>query len=122
VHGLDQFGVTLGAHTWSHPNLARVTSELLTEELVRPLEWLQATDSPTLPILAYPYGLASPAVEAAAEQAGYEAGLLVDGGWFTEAAEPWRIPRYNIPAGLSEDGLMLRLSGVLSLSTASSVR
>jgi peptidoglycan/xylan/chitin deacetylase (PgdA/CDA1 family) len=109
--------VTLGAHTWSHPNLTRIDPGELAKEMSRPLEWLRSAQVPTLPVLAYPYGLSSPAVEAAAEQAGYHAALLVEGGWFAGGGSPWRVPRYNVPAGLSADGFALRLSGVLSLSS-----
>jgi peptidoglycan/xylan/chitin deacetylase (PgdA/CDA1 family) len=108
--------VTLGAHSWSHPNLTRIGPAALVEELTRPLEWLREADGPILPVVAYPYGLVSPEVAAAAEGSGYAAGLLVEGGWFNRRSGPWRIPRFNVPAGLSEDGLILRLSGVLPLS------
>ena len=105
-------GVTFGPHSWSHPNLTRITESELTIELEEPLAWLRATALPTLTVLAYPYGLASPAVQQAAERAGYTAALLVEGGWMSPGAgHRWAIPRYNVPAGLSEDGLILRLSG-----------
>jgi peptidoglycan/xylan/chitin deacetylase (PgdA/CDA1 family) len=104
--------VTLGAHSWSHPNLTRIEGSELTMELSRPLDWLGSASVPMIPVLAYPYGLCSPAVEAAAAEAGYAAALLVQGGWFVPpAGSAWTIPRYTVPAGLSVDGLMLRLSG-----------
>jgi peptidoglycan/xylan/chitin deacetylase (PgdA/CDA1 family) len=104
--------VTLGAHSWSHPNLARIDADDLATELTRPLDWLGSVSVPTLPVLAYPYGLCSPAVEEAAARAGYSAGLLVEGGWLAGDRErPFALPRFNVPAGLSEDGLWLRLAG-----------
>jgi peptidoglycan/xylan/chitin deacetylase (PgdA/CDA1 family) len=115
-------GVTLGAHSWSHPNLTRVAAETLADELRRPLEWLRASNAPMLPVLAYPYGLCTPRVEQAARQAGYTAALLVDGGWLGPAVDPFRVPRYNVPAGLSEDGFMLRLSGILGVSSSANAR
>jgi peptidoglycan/xylan/chitin deacetylase (PgdA/CDA1 family) len=111
--------VTLGAHTWSHPNLTRIDQAAVMDELTRPLEWLHTAPGPTLAVLAYPYGLTSPPVEAAVARAGYTAALLVEGGWYKASEGPWRIPRYNVPAGLSDDGFMLRLSGVLGLSSIS---
>jgi peptidoglycan/xylan/chitin deacetylase (PgdA/CDA1 family) len=110
--------VTLGSHSWSHPNLTRIAPDELERELARPLEWLGSVNGPTLPVLAYPYGLASPAVESAARHAGYTEALLVEGGWITPGGGPWAIPRYNVSAGLSEDGLLLRLSGVLDASSS----
>ncbi len=106
--------VTLAAHSWSHPNLARLDADELATELSRPLDWLKATAVATLPVLAYPYGISSPTVALAVERAGYQAGLLVGGGWFTPpASHRWAIPRYNVPAGISDDGFRLRLSGFL---------
>jgi peptidoglycan/xylan/chitin deacetylase (PgdA/CDA1 family) len=123
VHELSRSAlVTLGAHSWSHPNLARIEHDALIDELTRPLAWLRATAGLALPILAYPYGLTSPAVEIAAEQAGYTAALLVEGGWFTRLSGPWRVPRYNVPAGLSEDGFLLRLAGIIGASSNSPMR
>jgi peptidoglycan/xylan/chitin deacetylase (PgdA/CDA1 family) len=117
VRHLHEFGpVTLSAHSWSHPNLTRIGPAALAEELTRSFEWLRAAGGPILPVVAYPYGLASPEVAVAAEGSGYAAGLLVEGGWFNRRSGPWQIPRFNVPAGLSEDGLILRLSGVLPLT------
>jgi peptidoglycan/xylan/chitin deacetylase (PgdA/CDA1 family) len=107
--------LTLGAHSWSHPNLARITDAELAAELSRPLDWLRATGMSVVPFLALPYGISSPVVELAARHAGYTASLLVDGGWIAPRTGKERsIPRYNVPAGLSSDGLQLRLSGYLA--------
>ena len=105
--------ITLGSHTWSHPNLARATPAELRDELARPLAWLRERfPDRSLPAISYPYGLRSPAVEAAAREAGYTMGFLVDGGWLpAHGANPFALPRLNVPAGLSADGLALRLSG-----------
>lgn len=109
-------GVTLAAHTWNHPNLTRLGPEELDEELRRPLEWLGRLAVPTLPMLAYPYGLTSAAVEAAAARNGYRAAFRVAGGWLSGHEGAWRLPRFNVPAGLSADGLALRMSGVIALA------
>lgn len=108
--------VTLGSHTWSHPNLARATPAELADELARPLAWLRNHfPDGCVPMISYPYGLESPAVRAAAKAAGYTHGFLVTGGWLPHhAADPFALPRLNVPAGMSPDGLALRLSGLLT--------
>lgn len=108
--------LTLGAHSWTHPNLTCLSAADLTSELTRPLEWLRATQGKTLRVLAYPYGIHSPEVRAAAQRAGYDAALRVEGGWLRQdAGDRYAVPRYNVPAGLSEDGFVLRLAGVMPL-------
>ena len=104
-------GISIGSHTWTHPNLAALVSSELHVELTRPLQWLRARFPSFIPIVSYPYGLSSDSVEAAASDAGYRAGLRADGGWLTaeKLARPFALPRFNIPANLSLDGLWARL-------------
>ena len=111
-----QPGITLGAHTWSHRNLAALSAAELQRELVQPLAWLTARAGALLSALTYPYGIASPAVERAAAAAGYEMAFRVDGGAFNRRLAPPRfaLPRLNVPAGLSPDGFRLRLAGMRS--------
>lgn len=117
LRALDRLeGITLGSHTWSHPNLTRLSDAELEGELLRPLSWLSERFRQVIPWLAYPYGLASDRVRKAAAAAGYEGAVLVEGGWLgrpplTEI-DPFALPRQNIPAGLSLDGFELRVSGL----------
>lgn len=105
-------GLTLASHTWEHPNLAALTGTVLQHELEAPLLWLAARGSASS-ILSYPYGLTSAAVAVAAQAAGYTAALLISGGWITRTGvDPFRLPRFNVPAGISLDGFRLRLAGL----------
>ena len=103
-----------GAHTWSHPNLCTVAGATLERELRSAHEWLRERFVSTIPVLAYPYGLHSPAVMDATGSAGFAHALRVDGGWMSHDAAPQAhaIPRFNVPAGLSDDGFALRLAGI----------
>lgn len=107
-------GITLGAHTWSHPNLAALDPATLDLELRRPLAWLRERYQGVLPVVSYPYGLHSEPVRRAAASAGYEAALCIDGGWMLEPRTPFAIPRMDVPAAVSPAGFWLRVSGVLS--------
>lgn len=110
---VERGGVTLGAHTWSHPNLAAVDEATLRRELGEPLPWLrQRFPEATIPWLAYPYGLESPAARRVAAESGYRGAFRVDGGWLRPGEAPFGLPRLNVPAGLSLDGFRLRLAGV----------
>ncbi|HEV2178797.1 MAG TPA: polysaccharide deacetylase family protein [Gemmatimonadaceae bacterium] len=109
-----QPGIVLGSHTWSHPNLAALDAATLEDELRRPLAWLRARYERVLPVLTYPYGLQSDAVQRAAAAAGYEAALCIDGGWVGEPRRLFALPRMDVPAAVSKAGFELRVSGVLS--------
>lgn len=108
-------GIAVGSHTWSHPNLAKLESSELETELRRSLEWLKERFTPAQDWVSYPYGLGSAAVESAARFVGYEAGLMVTGGWMEErTTNHYAIPRFNVPAGISLDGFRLRLAGLFA--------
>jgi peptidoglycan/xylan/chitin deacetylase (PgdA/CDA1 family) len=110
-----QGGITLGSHSWSHPNLTRLGDRELAEELRRPLTWLRERfTAAAIPWLAYPYGLADQRVEQAARDAGYVGALWISGGWVGRggSAAPHALPRFNVPAGLSEPGFVLRAAGL----------
>ena len=110
-----QPGVSIGLHTWSHRNLARLDAAEATAEFERTREWLTANVGMPRPWLAYPYGRYADATLTAARAAGLTRAFRVDGGWTrTASAEPLVTPRLNVPAGMSEHGFVLRLSGVIA--------
>jgi peptidoglycan/xylan/chitin deacetylase (PgdA/CDA1 family) len=108
-------GITLGSHTWSHPNLACLgTAEIITE-VRRSREWLHAEfGDKAIDWLAYPYGLESAQAQVAVADASYAGALRIDGGWHLAAeVAPFARPRLNVPAGLSVAGLLARLQGAI---------
>lgn len=108
-------GITLGSHTWGHPNLTRLTQDELAREMSRPLAWLRERVPTTLPWIAYPYGSFNADTERAARDAGYTAGLAVSGGWMGHAVgNRFALPRLNIPRGLSRRGFTLRGADLLA--------
>ncbi len=108
-------GITLGSHSWSHRNLTKLPRDELDRELGRSMDWLAQRSSAAIPWLSYPFGLSSEATEEAARAAGYDAAVRVNGGWIERPTpNPYRLPRLNIPSGLSLDGFALRLAGWFS--------
>jgi len=106
-------GVSIGLHTWAHPNMARLDHGEALAELVRTRDWLRENIAPARPWLAYPYGLFGEPAIAAARAAGLARAFRVDGGWMRPATGPsFAAPRSNVPAGLSEHGFVLRLAGL----------
>jgi peptidoglycan/xylan/chitin deacetylase (PgdA/CDA1 family) len=106
-------GITIGAHSWSHPNLASLTGDELHAEVSRPLIWLRGRFPKTVPWLAYPYGLASTTAAEAARLAGFSGAFLVQGGWLAaRGLDPFWLARWNVPSGLSLAGFQLRTAGL----------
>lgn len=107
---------TLGAHGWSHRNLAALTPDEMRDELRRPLEWLEDRFAEAvIPWLAYPYGIRNDTVERAAREAGYRGAFLVSGGACRRRdrdRRPYALPRMNVPRGLSLRGFALGTAGV----------
>ena len=107
-------GLTLGSHTWSHPNLARLDGEQLGRELQHSRQWLeQHFAGAFVPWLTYPYGLSSASVLEAAVAAGYVGAFRIDGGWARPRHGRFDLPRLNVPSGLSIEGFALRAAGLL---------
>lgn len=108
-------GVTLGAHMWSHPNMAGAEGETLRRELAHTTTWLDARPEVSIPWLAYPYGLHDPASVELARGA-VEGALRIRGGLAERRGrvveDRYRVPRINVPTGLSADGLTLRMAGI----------
>ena len=104
--------VTLGLHSWTHPNLATLAPDRVAQEIDAGIAWLRTLQPDTPPMFAYPYGLRSPSIEHHVQDAGYRFAFRVEGGWLLRKNEsPFALPRYNVPAGLSANGLQLRLAG-----------
>lgn len=106
-------GITLGSHSWSHPNLCALTGTELETELAKPLQWLQSRFATVATWLSYPYGCFNDNVQNVAQKVGYVGSFRIDGGWIPQSApRPHAIPRLNIPSGLSLNGFRLRLAGL----------
>lgn len=109
-------GITVGSHTWSHPNLANLGINELVSEITRSRAWLKREfQTKAIDWLAYPYGLDSVAAHHALADMSYAGALRITGGWH-RASQVSRFarPRLNVPAGLSVAGLKLRTLGAVT--------
>lgn len=97
VEGLERLrerGWEIGAHTHTHPHLTRIGPDELADELRRPRALLEDWLGAPCTTLAYPYGDVSPAVEAAARDAGYTAAVTLDPN--RSAFDPLLWPRVGV--------------------------
>ncbi len=98
--------VTLGNHTMHHPNLGALDPAAASAEVAACTDWLATLPNvQIIPVVAYPYGIPPRSAIAA------DFGLRVSGGWIRGAVRRDGIPRWNVPAGLSDKGFRARLRG-----------
>ncbi len=94
-------GVALGVHSGTHRSLPHLTDAELQRELAasRAAVELRAGTRPVF--FAYPYGLWDARVRDTVRAAGYRAACTLDYGLVDPGADPWSLPRINIPATIS---------------------
>ncbi len=117
LRAASRSGVAFGNHTMTHPNLAALEPSAAQAEIAAADAWLRGEyPDRHIPVVAYPYGLAPTDTAATRPTAAMDFGLLVTGGWIRKAEDlsPYAVPRWNVPAGISDAGFSTRLRGWLS--------
>ena len=112
---LAEAGMTIGAHTLSHPNLAAQSAELAWAEITRCREVLERLLGRRVWALAYPFGDPSSAGAreyGMAEQAGYECAFVNVGGSLNSASARFALPRIHVTAEMSLSVYEAYVSGV----------
>ncbi|MFJ5227016.1 polysaccharide deacetylase family protein [Streptomyces sp. NPDC088400] len=90
---LADYGVEVGAHTVTHPQLDTLSAPALHRELREAKDALEDTLGHRISHLAYPHGYNSRAVRRAAADAGYASAVAVRHALSSERDEPYRIAR-----------------------------
>lgn len=107
LRALAAEGVTLGAHTRTHPLLSRIPLHQAQEEITGSLEDLRREIGPVAPIFAYPDGQYTAAVVETIKAAGIElAFTTVRGTVDLHSADPLRLRRNNV--GRQADQMVLQ--------------
>ena len=89
-------GVSIGAHTMTHPSLAMLSATEQAHELRESRRWLETTIGKPVTAVAYPYGElpdVSAVTVAAARSEGFDMGLSNVGGTAWRWSSRWRVPR-----------------------------
>ncbi|MEU9101444.1 polysaccharide deacetylase family protein [Streptomyces sp. NPDC048361] len=90
---LEAYGMEIGGHTVSHPQLDTLTRRALHHELAFSKAVLEDALGHGIAHLAYPHGYNSPAVRRAARAAGYETAVAVRHALSSEHDDAYRIAR-----------------------------
>lgn len=105
-------GLQLGVHSATHRSLPTLDEVDLRRELVDSRDIISRRTGVTPEFFAYPYGLWNDRVRQAVRSAGYRAAFTVDNSHHTATADPWALPRVNIPAGIEDAAFQAWTAGL----------
>lgn len=114
-HACQSSLVQVGNHTMNHANLGALDRTQAIAEIEAAQVWIdERFRSSVVSWLAYPYGIPPRQADDVVRACQLKGGMLVRGGWMNPArARVAAIPRWNVPAGISDDGFRLRVRGLL---------
>jgi peptidoglycan/xylan/chitin deacetylase (PgdA/CDA1 family) len=104
-------GLDLGVHSATHRALPRLSDDELQAEMVDSRETLARHTGVTAEFFAYPYGLWDQRVRSAAQAAGYAMALALKPRLVSPRADPWALPRVNIPARITDSAFQAWITG-----------
>jgi peptidoglycan/xylan/chitin deacetylase (PgdA/CDA1 family) len=90
---MDDAGMTIGAHSRSHPDLRACSPGNLEREVRGSKEDLEDLLAKPVTSFAYPTGLTDERVQAAVAAAGFTSAVTTCPGWWRPATKPLEIPR-----------------------------
>jgi len=114
---LASAGMTIGAHTLSHPVLSQSPTDLARAEIVESRERLESALQKRVWALAYPFGdeqSVTPEVLAMPQMAGYAAAFLNFGGGLGVELPPYALPRIHVTADMGLAEFEAHVSGFYS--------
>lgn len=114
VRQLISAGMSIGAHTLSHPMLSQLPPALAYDEIAESRTRLESALNRSVWAFAYPFGdpqSVTPRVLAMPQEAGYQAALLNFGGGLGSALPPYSLPRIHVTASMSLSELEAHVSG-----------
>jgi peptidoglycan/xylan/chitin deacetylase (PgdA/CDA1 family) len=111
---LASAGMTIGAHTMSHPMLSQLPPEAAYAEISESRRRLESALQQPVWAFAYPFGdpqSVTPQVLAMPQKSGYEAAFLNFGGGLGVELPPYALPRVHVTAEMSLAEFEAHVSG-----------
>jgi len=105
---LANAGIEIGSHSVSHPNVSKMSGQMLSDELVNSRVLLRRLTSQSISSFCYPSGEYSDLTEEAVQAAGYLTAVTTDDGW-ASTADIYALSRIRIKPSLSLAGLAEQL-------------
>jgi peptidoglycan/xylan/chitin deacetylase (PgdA/CDA1 family) len=114
LHQLREAGMSIGAHTISHPMLSQSSDEMAWSEISECKRNLELALEQEMWALAYPFGNSSSVTSREpemAKRAGFKAAFLNAGGAFRTQTPKFALPRIHITADMSLAEFEAHISG-----------
>jgi peptidoglycan/xylan/chitin deacetylase (PgdA/CDA1 family) len=114
VRQLVSAGMTIGAHTVTHPMLSQAATELAYKEIAESGARLELALQERIWAFAYPFGDSqsiTPEVQTMAQRAGYKVAFLNFGGGLGSALPLYAVPRIHVTAGMNLSEFEAHVSG-----------
>jgi peptidoglycan/xylan/chitin deacetylase (PgdA/CDA1 family) len=111
---MDDAGVTIGAHSRTHPDLRACTPEKLEREVRGSKEDLEDLLAKPVTSFAYPTGLTDERVLAAVVAAGFTSAVTTRPGWWRPATMSLEIPR-SFAQNFSDATFLAAMAGGLNV-------
>lgn len=102
-------GTEVGSHSETHPELRKVSTDQLQQELVGSAEKIEAMGLPRPRAFCYPYGDCDERVARAVADAGYEMAFTIWPGVCNRASDRYMLPRIEVLRDDSSKDLILKL-------------
>jgi glycosyltransferase involved in cell wall biosynthesis/peptidoglycan/xylan/chitin deacetylase (PgdA/CDA1 family) len=96
IRELVAAGVTIGAHSVTHPRLNELDENEAEHEIVASRTELERELGSPVAHFAYPYGRTSPALKATAERSGFRSAVGIKPGTNGPAVSLWDLRRYEV--------------------------
>lgn len=107
-------GMTIGAHSLSHPVLSRASDDLARQEIYESRTILEKALGQTVWAFGYPFGNAATVTRRdlrLAEQAGFRCAFMNAGGGFGAKIDRFAVPRVHVTADMSLSEFEAHISG-----------
>ena len=111
---MDDAGVTIGAHSRTHPDLRACSPGNLEREVRGSKEDLEDLLAKPVTSFAYPTGLTDERVHAAVVAAGFTSAVTTRPGWWRPATKPLEIPR-SFAENFSDATFVAAMAGGLNV-------
>jgi peptidoglycan/xylan/chitin deacetylase (PgdA/CDA1 family) len=114
LHQLREAGMSIGAHTLSHPMLSQSSQDVAWREISECKQNLELALEQEMWALAYPFGNSSSVTSRElemAKRAGFKAAFLNAGGAFGRQTPKFALPRIHITADMSLAEFEAHISG-----------